>query len=210
MDVEGTTTSKDFVFNVLFPYAFEQLPVYLKNHQNNTNVAALLAKLNCPSLEEATKTLLQWINEDKKDPILKSLQGLIWEEGYISGKLKSHIYPDVPLAMQKWVKAGKKLAIYSSGSTLAQKLLFKYSELGDLTKSLSNYFDTAVGNKREVESYKKIAAQLEVKPYEILFLSDIEEELVAATAAGYQVVLINRDNSNTRAVFEEATTFDQV
>lgn len=210
MDVEGTTTSKDFVFKILFPFSFDQLPSYLEIHQHDPKVMTLLEKLKLDSLDQVKATLLSWIKEDKKDPTLKSLQGLIWEEGYLSGKLKSHIYADVPVAMQRWIKEGKTLAIYSSGSVLAQKLLFKYSEMGDLTPSIAAYFDTAVGGKREVASYKEIAKQLNVQAYEILFLSDIEEELVAAHAAGNQVILINRDNSKTREVFKECSSFDQI
>lgn len=215
MDVEGTTTSKDFVFKVLFPFAYEMLPTFLKENFKNQNpevlnlINVLKAELVQPdlSLEAIVEILRSWINEDKKHAVLKSLQGLIWEDGYKSGKLKSHIYDEVSKCFKLWRDAGKTLAIYSSGSVLAQQLLFKYSLVGDLTSYLSQYFDTQVGAKRQQSSYLEISKQLGVACENIVFLSDIEEELIAANEAGMQVALINRDNSKTLHQFSQFKNF---
>src|SRR5690606_47121 len=128
-----------------------------------------------PKLEVTSATLKEWITNDKKDPLLKKIQGEIWQTGYENGELKGHIYPDVPEAFKRWLAKGLKLGIYSSGSILAQKLLFKYSVFGDLDQYISANFDTSVGPKREVQSYHNIAKELGLAAKEILFLSDIEE-----------------------------------
>lgn len=217
MDVEGTTTSKDFVFKVLFPFSYEKLPQFLLQYKTDAKVQKLLAELSIElklhstiSNNEAVKVLRNWIDEDKKHPILKSIQGMIWEEGYLSGALKSHVYEDVPVSMKKWKDSGMSLCIYSSGSVQAQKLLFHYCEKGNLTPLLTQYFDTQVGGKRVASSYAEIAKQLNASSSHILFLSDIEEELVAAKEAQYQVALINRDQSKHSGQFLDHVSFEDI
>jgi enolase-phosphatase E1 len=220
MDVEGTTTSKDFVFKVLFPFSLDNLSTYLQNHFQEEHITLLIEKLaleqnwNLKSQDDLLKKSIEllelWIKEDKKHPVLKSIQGLIWEEGYKSGNLKSHVYDDVPECFRKWSQMGKTLVIYSSGSVLAQKLLFQYCEKGDLTPYLTAHFDTSVGHKREESSYQNIANILKVNPSEILFLSDIEEELMAAKNASMGVVLINRDQSKSSGQFLEVNEFNKI
>lgn len=178
MDVEGTTTSIRFVHDTLFPYSFEKMDSYIAKH---------------PEVGVSSDQLKAWIKADKKEPALKSVQGKIWEEGYKNGELKGHIYPDVPKAFKRWLESGLKLGIYSSGSVLAQKLLFKHSDFGDLDQFISANFDTSVGHKREKASYDNIAKELNLAPSDILFLSDIEEELDAAHAAGFEVARLLRD-----------------
>ncbi len=174
MDIEGTTTSIDFVHETLFPYSYDRLDSFLTSHPElKTSVDA--------------KTLKSWIKEDKKDSELKKIQGLIWQMGYENGEIKGHLYEEVADCFKNWKHLGLELGIYSSGSTLAQKLLFKYSVSGDLTSFLSSHFDTRVGAKREVNSYLQIAKELNRPSSSILFLSDIKEELEAAAKAGFQV-----------------------
>lgn len=214
MDVEGTTTSKDFVFKVLFPYAYQALPSFVKNHANEKEVSHLLSqlekKIDSNNLDAQIDFLLECIKLDIKDPVLKALQGLIWEEGYTSGKIKSHVYADVPLAFHNWKKQDLLLAIYSSGSVLAQKLLFKYAEMGDLTSYLSHHFDTAIGGKKDILSYQNIGQELTMVNKEILFLSDIEEELVAAEKADMQVILVNRDKMISSGQFVMVDSFSNI
>ena len=197
-DIEGTTSSIDFVKDVLFPYAREKLPAFVETHADQPEVqhwlheAAREAGLVSASRQEIIDLLTRWIDEDRKATPLKALQGLIWADGYASGEFKGHVYPEVAENLQKWKKQGIHLYVYSSGSVAAQKLLFGHSEAGDLTPLLSGYFDTEVGGKREVDSYRRIAAAIGILPGQILFLSDIVQELDAAAAAGLQTVQLVR------------------
>lgn len=201
-DIEGTTTSKDFVYQTLFPYSLAKMSSFILARKNLLIIQELIANVQKTVLDEHQSTvkfddcinvLKTWIEQDRKHPALKTIQGMIWESGYSSGDLKGHLYPDVLPAFKAWKEAGHKIGIYSSGSALAQRLLFKYSNQGDLSSYISHYFDTAVGNKREASSYRNISLQLEIFPANILFLSDIAEELEAAKSSGFQVAQLLRD-----------------
>jgi len=200
-DIEGTTSSIDFVKDVLFPYAREKLPAFVETHADQPEVqhwlheAAREAGLVSASRQEIIDLLTRWIDEDRKATPLKALQGLIWADGYASGEFKGHVYPEVAENLQKWKKQGIHLYVYSSGSVAAQKLLFGHSEAGDLTPLFSGYFDTEIGGKREVDSYRRIAAAIGIPPSQILFLSDIVQELDAAHAAGMRTILLARPPS---------------
>ncbi|KTF69605.1 acireductone synthase [Sphingomonas sp. HT-1] len=187
LDIEGTTSSIAFVAEVLFPYARQHLAAYVAAHPED--VAPILAEV--PG-EDKVATLLGWIDEDRKATPLKTLQGLIWEQGYADGTLKGHVYPDTPDALRRWYTAGVAIYIYSSGSIAAQKLIFGRSIAGDLTPMLAGYFDTTTGPKREAESYRRIAAATGLAPGEILFVSDVQAEIDAARAAGLGALLIDR------------------
>lgn len=203
MDVEGTTTSIDFVHEVLFPYARAKLQSFINNFEELCfeELAEISLEANQKLTNtQAAKILETYIDQDIKHTALKSLQGKIWKIGYESGEIKGHIYPDVQKAFKAWTDQGLTLGIYSSGSVLAQKLIFGYSTDGDLTQYLSNHFDTHIGHKREIQSYKNIARELNLEPCEILFLSDIAQELEAASAAGFEVAQLLRD---TKAIADK-------
>ncbi|HEY4294584.1 acireductone synthase [Luteibacter sp.] len=197
-DIEGTTSSIDFVKDVLFPYARLHLPAYVETHGEEPEVghwlheAAREAGLVEAGRTEIIDLLIHWIDIDRKSTALKALQGMIWREGYESKAYVSHIYPEVAGRLQSWHDQGLKLYVYSSGSVPAQKLLFGYSESGDLTPLFSGYFDTQTGHKREAESYRRIAGAIGLPPEQILFLSDIREELDAARAAGMRTTQLVR------------------
>jgi enolase-phosphatase E1 len=188
LDIEGTTTSIAYVADVLFPYARARIPAWVPIHRDE--LAPVLAGMP-PG--DPIEILLGWMDVDAKETALKDIQGRIWREGYEAGELKAHVYPDTPVALRRWTDAGIELCIYSSGSIEAQKLIFGYSEEGDLTGFLSGYFDTTTGPKREPGSYTKIAAALNLAPADILFVSDVAAETEAARAAGLQALLIDRD-----------------
>lgn len=201
MDIEGTTTSIAFVHEVLFPYATEHLPAFVKREQHRGPVQEVLASvqatasaegLSAQTREAAIDILLKWIAEDRKHTALKTLQGYLWRAGYEQGDYQGHIYPDVVPVWDRWKALGIGMGIYSSGSVEAQQLLFSYSEEGDLSPYLQAYFDTKVGHKREVSSYTSIQTALGLPAHEILFLSDIEAELDAAQSAGLQTTQIVR------------------
>jgi enolase-phosphatase E1 len=201
MDVEGTTTSISFVHDVLFPYSKERMEKYINTHFESTPVQeALLETMETVEQEERKilkhkeliDKLISWIDEDRKHSALKKLQGLIWAEGYRSGALKGHVYEDVPMMLKKWKDAGLTLGIYSSGSVVAQKDLFGFSDFGDLNQYFSNNFDTAVGHKREASSYRNILSQLNLEANDVLFLSDISQELDAAEEVGMQTIQLVR------------------
>ncbi len=202
LDIEGTTSDIAFVRDVLFPYARREVAPFLERHSHQTTVQSALNQMAIdagaadlahwcphpfPSPEAQTwigAEVGRWMDVDSKKTGLKALQGLIWESGYRDGSLRAHVYPEVPAAFQRWTDAGLSLAIYSSGSIPAQKLLFTHTVAGDLTPFLSAYFDTTSGPKRAVASYHTIVAASGLAPAEMLFLSDIPEELDAAREAG--------------------------
>jgi enolase-phosphatase E1 len=200
-DIEGTTSSISFVKDVLFPFARERLPAFVETHADKPEVqhwlheAARDACIIHAERSEIVGLLQRWIDEDRKATPLKALQGMIWDEGYRSGDFRAHVYPDVAPKLREWKKQGLDLYIYSSGSVPAQKLFFEFSEAGDLTPLLSGYFDTEVGHKREAESYRRIATAIGRPAEEILFLSDIVEELDAARAAGMRTTQLARPPS---------------
>lgn len=200
-DIEGTTTSVSFVYDVLFPYFrnnIEKLrdlklnPDVFEAFEQTIEIAALEGE-DIKQTDEILAKLLEWSLDDKKITPLKTLQGILWKDGYNSGEIKGHVYSDVAPTLHKWKEQHIKLGVFSSGSVAAQKLIFGYSVEGDLCPYFSDYFDTKTGGKREVETYKTIAAKVDCKPNEILFLSDIKEELEAAKSAGYQTIQLVRE-----------------
>ncbi|QAX84231.1 acireductone synthase [Pseudomonas sp. DTU12.3] len=198
-DIEGTTSAVSFVFDVLFPYAAKHLPDFVRQNAERADVAEQLDAVRRDSsapqadVERVVEILLSWIEEDRKATPLKALQGMVWAQGYHAGQLKGHVYPDAVEALQRWHAAGYQLFVYSSGSIQAQKLIFGCSEAGDLTPLFNGYFDTTSGPKREAQSYTNIQQAIGVEPEEILFLSDIVEELDAAQSAGLQTCGLARE-----------------
>lgn len=197
-DIEGTTSSLSFVKDVLFPYARERLAAFVGSHAAQPAVREQLdavAKIVGRTLSDAQAIdhLIRWIDEDKKITPLKALQGMIWEAGYRNGDFQGHVYDDAVQQLKAWRNQGIMLYVFSSGSVHAQKLLFGYSAFGDMTPLFSGYFDTTVGPKREVEAYQRIAGQIGIPTGDILFLSDIREELDAARMAGMRTYWLVRD-----------------
>jgi enolase-phosphatase E1 len=215
-DVEGTTSSISFVHDVLFPYAARQLPGFVRQHASEPQVAALLDDAGQEAgepdadVERLVEILLTWITEDRKITPLKTLQGLIWEHGYRSGDFTGHVYADTAPAMKRWSDRGAAIYIYSSGSVKAQQLLFQHSDAGDLRPLIDGYFDTHVGNKRDPASYRAIAKQIGLPADEILFLSDVMEELDAAADAGMKTMQIARDEPAPSGCHPMARDFDEV
>lgn len=217
-DIEGTTTSVSFVFDVLFPYFRNNIHL-LKDRIQEPEIAAILQQIKELVFSEtqtnlddrgAIAQLHQWSVEDRKVAPLKAIQGILWEEGYKKGDFQGHIYPDVPPNLEKWRSQNIQLGVYSSGSEYAQKLLFGYSQFGDLTPYFDWYFDLKIGQKRDPESYRNIAKNTGISPAEILFLSDIEAELDAAKAAGFQVIQLVRDGTVSSEVHPKVVNFDEI
>ena len=215
-DIEGTTSSLSFVKEVLFPYARANLADYVRRHKDEPQVKTLLDE-SCKEVGAERDTgqliaqLIQWIDQDKKVTPLKSLQGLIWEAGYQKGDFKGHVYPDAAAYLMLWKAKGLDLYIYSSGSVYAQKQLFAHTEYGDLSPLFSGYFDTHIGGKKDQESYCHIAEQLGIPADQILFLSDIKEELNAARKAGFKTIWLTRDSApDSRAEHPQVNNFYQI
>lgn len=196
-DIEGTTSSIAFVKDVLFPYARSRIRDFVVRRQED--VASILNEVRqiqnnfSLSLVEIVELLEQWADEDRKIPPLKTLQGMIWADGYESGELKGHIYPDAAAALRAWRDADIPLYVYSSGSIEAQHLIFRHSSLGDLTPLFSGYFDTRIGGKLEATSYARIASEIGLPPDRLLFLSDHGDEIAAATKSGWLTQLVDRN-----------------
>ncbi|MFW7378048.1 MAG: acireductone synthase [Oligoflexus sp.] len=210
-DIEGTTTDIDFVHTTLFPYSLERIAEFVtRHHKSQPEIQSALelvektlneeSKISSPELKDCIKALETWIREDRKHPGLKLIQGHIWKSGYMDGDFQGHVYDDVRPMLEKWRESGYHLGVYSSGSVQAQKLLFSHSSAGDLTSLFAAYFDTAIGHKRETKSYKNIALNLQVSdPKQVIFLSDIEEELAAAEQAGMNTILLDRNGLSEAA-----------
>lgn len=216
-DIEGTTTSVSFVYEVLFPY-FRNNIQKLISMQNRPDVREAFEQtiklseaegIHLTSLDLILTQLLDWSLADKKITPLKTLQGILWEKGYKSGEIKGHVYPDVPENLLKWKNDHIQIGVFSSGSVAAQKLIFGYSEYGDLSSRFTAYFDTKTGGKREIETYSKISQELNISPSNILFLSDIQEELEAAEKAGFQTIQLVREG-NKKTWKRSVSNFNEI
>jgi len=201
LDIEGTTTPIDFVHKTLFPYASERIDSYVRDNFDSLHAEVFALRkehagdvgypydFDETSFRSIADYLRYLIEADRKSTPLKTIQGKIWQQGYESGDLRSEVFDDVPPAFERWRKEGRTIAIYSSGSVLAQKLLFKYTEYGNLTVFISHYFDTNIGGKREAQSYRTTANSLNLPSASIMFVSDVPAELTAADDAGLSTVL---------------------
>lgn len=233
LDIEGTTTPIDFVYKTLFPYArahtIEFIAASLSLGELSEDLLGLIQEHRSdvvaghrpPAIPddpqnhpESLAHYICWLmDRDRKSTPLKSIQGKIWEAGYKGSELKSEVFPDVPPAFDRWTRQEKLISIYSSGSVLAQKLLFASTHAGDLTRFISAYFDTNVGPKKEPASYRRLAAELRRHPSEILFLSDATAELAAAKQAGLNPVLCVRPGNHPQSGANEymiIQTFDDI
>ena len=233
LDVEGTTTPIDFVYKVLFPFALAHAEQFLKDHISAPDVLADLEALRQEHIVDAQQnpgppvfrtetptvqiqsalSYMEWLTaRDRKSPPLKSLQGKIWEAGYRSGQLRAEVFPDVPVALQRWQQQGKMICIFSSGSVLAQKLLFAHSTAGDLSHLISGYFDTGTGSKTDAKSYQKIADAVQAEPAESVFISDVTAELDAAKSAGFRTLLSIRPGNRPQPASSHPVvrSFDEV
>ncbi|WP_207539109.1 acireductone synthase [Sabulicella rubraurantiaca] len=212
-DIEGTTTAIAFVHRTLFPYAAEAMAAFLRDHGAEPEVAAILRDVpGGERLDDKLETLRGWMARDAKETPLKALQGLIWRQGYADGALRGHLWPDVAPALRAWHAGGARLAVYSSGSEEAQRLLFRHSEAGNLEGLFERFFDTRMGAKRENASYARIAEAWGTEPGRILFLSDVAEELDAARGAGLLTCQIVRaeDGTERSSRHPVARDFDEV
>ena len=234
LDIEGTTTPISFVYEVLFPYARRHLRRYVEQHAASADHAALFARLRDEhaSNRAGGEAVPPWIDEpavartgsilaylawlmdrDRKSTALKSLQGLIWEDGYRGGDLVGDVFADVPPALARWRAQGIDTGIFSSGSVLAQQLLFRHSSAGDLTPLLRRHFDTTTGSKTDPGSYRRIAAAMGIPPASVMFVSDIAAELDAARTAGMQTRLCIRPGNKPLPLAHghtEIRTFDEL
>ncbi len=196
-DIEGTTSSLAFVKEVLFPYARQRIGAFVHEQATQPAVRAQLTAVSEAvghklTDDAAVAKLVRWIDADQKITPLKALQGMIWEAGYRNGDFQGHVYDDAVRRLRAWKDQGIALYVFSSGSVHAQKLLFGYSACGDLTPLFSGYFDTTIGAKRETDAYQHIVRSLGLPAGEILFLSDIREELDAAQAVGLRTCWLVR------------------
>lgn len=211
LDIEGTTTPVEFVYEVLFPFARRHVREFIIEHpaEVRADIEALRAEHradaeagreppgwrenSADSRAEAATLYVHWLmDQDRKSTALKSLQGKVWENGYLSGQLRGQVYADVPLAFERWRGQQKSIHIFSSGSVLAQKLLFAHTTAGDLTRHVGGYFDTRTGAKTDRASYESIGAAINTPAAEVLFVSDVTAELDAARAAGMWTALCVR------------------
>ena len=233
LDIEGTTTPISFVYDVLFPYARTNLREFLATHgptgllaevdrnlreEHAADVARgdspppLPADVSSGNASDLEPYAVWLMDRDRKSPGLKLLQGLIWQRGFSDGTLRGEVFPDVAPALDRWRSREIDVAIYSSGSVLAQRLIFGHTPAGDLTPRISQFFDATIGPKRAADSYRHIASELHHQPNELLFLSDVHAELSAARAAGFQALLCVRPGNPEPAREDEKIieSFDDI
>lgn len=217
-DIEGTTSSISFVAEKLFPYfrnnildltELTNVPVVKEAFEQTIQLAQTEDGETISTEQEIIDKLYEWSVEDRKITPLKTLQGVLWDKGYRDGELKGHVYPEVAANLKKWKEQGIELGVFSSGSVPAQKLIFGYSVSGDLTPYFSAHFDTTTGGKREAKTYAKIAEVLQLQASEILFLSDIVEELEAADSSGFQTLQLAREGTEP-SWKQFVTSFDEI
>ena len=204
LDIEGTTSSISFVYDEMFPFVRDMLSSYLSENWGSPALQTCLKKIaadvdqdpktwpsGTPEKQQQTvaKAVIGMMDADVKATGLKELQGMIWKSGFKTGQLVAHLFDDVAACIQAWKEQGMDVRIYSSGSVAAQKLFFAHSIAGDLLDQFSGHYDTAIGSKREAESYRTISQKFDCKPEQIVFISDVVEELAAAKEAGLQTVL---------------------
>ena len=211
LDIEGTTTPISFVYDVLFPYARQRMSTYVRNADltdlRREYESDVQSGNNPPLWSNDPVPYLHWLmDQDRKSTALKRIQGEIWRDGYCSGELHGEVFDDVPAALRRWHDAGIDIRIFSSGSVLAQRLIFSTTLQGDLTEFLSGYFDTTTGPKNESQSYATIAAAFAIPASEILFISDIIRELDAARAAGMQTLLCVRPGNHQQPAHTHKVT----
>jgi enolase-phosphatase E1 len=222
LDIEGTTTPIGFVYDVLFPFARTHLREYLDQadvehlrepiRRLRAEWSADVEQGNAPPPHEGSAYVEWLMDRDRKSPGLKLLQGQIWEQGYAAGLLHGEVFPDVPPALQRWRETGIIIAIYSSGSQLAQRLLFGSTRQGDLTMFISRFFDTDVGAKVAAESYVRIGRELACPVDRLLFVSDVSDELNAAREAGCQTLLCVRPGNRPQPIeaFAVIESFEEI
>ncbi|WP_242129145.1 acireductone synthase [Sphingobium sp. Sx8-8] len=213
-DIEGTTSSISFVHDILFPYSRSRLADHVRAHADRLTALLDAVRIEAGeremSVDACIAQLVAWHDADRKIGPLKTLQGIIWAEGFAAGELQGHAYADAVAGLRRWHARGIPLYVYSSGSVAAQKLLFGHSSWGDLTPLFSGYFDTAIGGKKEMASYLAIADALALAPSDLLFLSDVEAELAAAREAGLSTILLVRDGPLPDGPFPAAASFDAI
>jgi enolase-phosphatase E1 len=210
LDIEGTTSSIDFVYQSMFPYVRRELEVFLYDHFQEPAVEAAIEQIageagwpllpdalqheafRSATLQRVRDEVIRLMDRDAKSTGLKELQGLIWRTGFETGELVAHVFPDVPPALQLWNSRGKEVRIYSSGSIAAQQLFFAHTVAGDLRPLISGHYDTTFGAKRDPDSYRRIASHWSRPADRIMFISDIPAELAAAVEAGFQTLLAIR------------------
>lgn len=231
LDIEGTTTPISFVHDVLFQFARQHLDEFLHTERDSPQRADIVRRLTAEHADDVARgeapparssvdedtwvaAYSRWLmDRDRKSPGLKLLQGLIWEGGYRAGLLRGQVFADVPPAIRRWQESEIDVAIYSSGSELAQRRLFESTEAGDLTPFITAFFDTAFGAKIAAESYRTIARALERDPASIVFVSDVTTELSAARTAGLQVLLSLRPGNPVQPLadqFESISSFEEI
>ncbi len=230
LDIEGTTSPIQFVYEVMFPYVRTHLDAYLAGHWDEPELAEacrlIAADAGCTSLDDllgpgsddeqrrrVAAEVTRQMDADLKATGLKQLQGLIWHDGFMSGALRAEVYDDVPPALLRWTKAGRDVRIYSSGSIAAQKLFFGHTVAGNLLPYFHGHYDTTLGSKREAASYTAIAGEFGLPLAEILFVSDVLEELIAARDAGLATALCVRPGNKTVVCqhgFEEVYSFEVI
>ena len=234
LDIEGTTCPVDFVSQTLFPFAQKNLNAALMTRSSDAEIDALVQEAigewlddsdpiskrmlsrtiqQPPSTREVEDYLQHLIQSDRKSTTLKELQGKIWKQGYLSGELTSPLFSDVCKQLDSWKHKGITLAVYSSGSIQAQKLLYTHSNEGDITDRFNHWFDTRTGPKLSHQSYTIIAKKLGIQSNEVLFISDHPGECDAARHSGMNTRFCLREGNphqdpGDHAVVQELCNID--
>ena len=216
VDTAGTTTDLNFIKDTLFAYSVKALPDFLKENESNVLVDNCICDVKDIALEpdadldRVVEILQQWVEEDRKATPLKTLQGLIWKQGYARGEFTGHIFPDFIEAIERIKQNNMRIYSFSSGSAEAQKLLFSHSDAGDLTPHFDGHFDTRTGNKLFKQAYCNIINTISLAPKQVLFISDVVEELKAAEEAGMRTMQMVRSQDQRTGSYKQIASFEEL
>lgn len=223
-DIEGTTSATGFVHNVLSPYLLSNLGKYVRSNHEERDVMRVLTRLSKTTgiprqeINGIVELLELWTRDEETYADLKALQGMVLEKAYKQGLFQAHVYEDVLAVLQHWVQQEINLYVFSSESIKAQQLFFRFTEMGDFRLLFSGYFDSEMGEKRNVATFRNIAQAIALPAESILYLSDCKEELDCASEAGLRTCWVVRpqetslDPSRIRAKspHQVVVSFDEI
>ena len=215
-DIEGTTSPLSFVREVLVPYTRQRMKAFIREHGDDPTVSKLLEDVRRNlgrdlDDEQFAEQLLRWIEEERKLSALKTLQAMIWENGYRRDQFKGRVYEDAARNLRQWKERGLRVYGFSAGTVYAQKMLLSHSQYGDLSALFDDFFDTNVGAKDDPTAYQSIATSIQRSPSEVLCISDSREELDAARQVGMYTVWVVREGAlDPEATHRQVESFDAI
>ena len=131
LDIEGTLSDIRFVYDVMFPYAKNNMDRFLVENWESLPVQDAVRTVAKDAMIESIDDWLgpawqkgqsaavlklsehchQLMAADSKATGLKLLQGMVWQFGFESGALRAELFADVLPALEEWKASGLDLRI---------------------------------------------------------------------------------------------------